>query len=61
LKPSFLIQPEASPFCKVAIITADWLDANSKYPHPGVVRRKVLSRSQDTQDREAVRVTNRKT
>ena len=28
---------------KVAIFTADWLDASSKYPYPGAIRCEVLS------------------
>ena len=45
---------------KVAIFTADWLDASSKYPHPGAIRCEVLSQWRDPQGRELARVTTEK-
>ena len=45
---------------KVAIFTADWLDASSKYPHPGAIRCEVLSQWRDPEGRELARVTTEK-
>lgn len=42
---------------KVAIFTSDWLDANSEYPQPGVIRCDVLEQWQSGDGRELVRIT----
>ena len=42
---------------KEAIFTADWLDASSEYPQPGVIRCEALARWRDSEDRELVRIT----
>jgi len=42
---------------KVAIFTPEWLRADSKYPHPGVIRCEVVGRERDGRNRELVRVT----